>query len=178
MKLVEVLKSERIHYFWSGIDAVSSGKAFISLNNWIKNPSSKQIATLFINSPGGTLSDTWALVDLIENSGMEIRTVGMGMISSAALLLLMAGTRGQRFALPRTFFMSHHFRWPFAERPDYLELKERRIAEDFIFQSMERYFITHSKLNRRTVNRFLNSQDKYFEAKEALEAGFIDEIIK
>jgi len=178
MKLTEVLQSERIHFFWSGIDAVSAGKAFIAINNWIKKPSSKQFSTLFINSPGGTLSDAWALVDLIESSGVKIRTVGMGMISSAALLFLMAGTKGERYALPRTLFMSHHFRWPFAQKPDYLELKTRRAAEDFIFQTMVDFFVSHSNLTRRSVQNFLAAQDKHFDAKEALKAGFIDRILK
>lgn len=178
MKLNEILQSERIHFFWSGIDAVSAGKAFIAINQWIKKPSSKQFPTLFINSPGGTLPDTWALIDLIESSGIKIRTVGMGMISSAALLLLMAGTKGQRYALPKTFFMSHHFCWPFAQKPDYLELKERRNAEDFIFQGMKKFFVSHSNLNKRSVQNFLCAQDKYFDVSEALKAGFIDGILK
>jgi ATP-dependent Clp protease protease subunit len=63
--------------------------------------------TFFINSSGGRVIDTLALHDLIINLPLEVRTVGLGVVASMAVLLLASGKRGQRYLFPNTTIHIH-----------------------------------------------------------------------
>src|SRR5437660_704689 len=62
---------------------------------------------LYINSPGGSISDGLAIYDIMQLISCDISTIGMGYCCSMGALLLMAGAKGKRFALPNTEIMMH-----------------------------------------------------------------------
>src|SRR5208283_2044088 len=63
--------------------------------------------TLIINSYGGSVSDGFALIDVMTGSKVPIYTVGLGEIVSMGLLIFISGTRGHRVLTPNTYIMSH-----------------------------------------------------------------------
>ena len=82
---------------------------------WIfkNNLSSSQFEklTLVLNSGGGSVTDAFALIDTMKGSGVPIHTVGLGEVSSAALMIFMAGEVGHRVMTPNTSILSHQYSW-------------------------------------------------------------------
>ena len=69
------------------------------------------ILTLIINSGGGSVTDAFALIDTMKGSGVPINTIGLGEISSAALMIFMAGEPGERIMTPNASILSHQYSW-------------------------------------------------------------------
>lgn len=69
----------------------------------------EKVLTIYINSPGGSLNDSLALIDVMRSSRIPIRTIGMGQIVSAAFLIFSAGTKGERYIFKNTSIMCHQF---------------------------------------------------------------------
>ena len=70
-----------------------------------------ELLNLLICSPGGDLNAAFALVDTMRGSAIPIRTIGLGQIASAGLLLFISGTKGQRILTPNTSILSHQYSW-------------------------------------------------------------------
>ena len=63
--------------------------------------------SMYINSPGGDVSAGWAIMDTMQYIKSPVSTIGMGLVASMASVLLAAGEKGKRFALPNTEIMIH-----------------------------------------------------------------------
>lgn len=63
--------------------------------------------SLYINSPGGDVSAGWAIMDTMHYIKSPVSTIGMGLVASMGAVLLAAGEKGKRFALPNTSIMIH-----------------------------------------------------------------------
>ena len=63
--------------------------------------------SMYINSPGGDISAGWAIMDTMQYIKAPVSTIGMGMVASMGSVLLAAGEKGKRFALPNTEIMIH-----------------------------------------------------------------------
>ncbi len=66
---------------------------------------------LMICSEGGDMSAAFALIDVMKSSNIFIKTVGLGQIASAGLLIFLAGSPGRRTLTPNTSIMSHQYAW-------------------------------------------------------------------
>src|SRR5574343_18032 len=65
--------------------------------------------TLMVNSPGGSVSDGFALIVVMETSRLDISTVGIGQVASMGVLVVSAGTKGKRIVTKNTEIMAHQF---------------------------------------------------------------------
>jgi len=63
--------------------------------------------SMYINSPGGDVTAGWAIMDTMQYIKSPVTTIGMGLVASMASVLLAAGEKGKRFALPNTSIMIH-----------------------------------------------------------------------
>ncbi len=63
--------------------------------------------SMYINSPGGDVSAGWAIMDTMQYIKAPVSTIGMGLVASMASVLLAAGEKGKRFALPNAEIMIH-----------------------------------------------------------------------
>ncbi len=63
--------------------------------------------SMYINSPGGDVSAGWAIMDTMQYIKAPVSTIGMGLVASMGSVLLAAGEKGKRFALPNTSIMIH-----------------------------------------------------------------------
>lgn len=90
-----------------------SEQSVLEIIQWIVlknvNPNPNEELTLYINSVGGSLYDAFALVDVMNRSAVPIKTVGIGYLLSAALLIFTAGTKGRRYVGKNTGILSHQF---------------------------------------------------------------------
>jgi len=70
-----------------------------------------ELLNLMICSPGGDLNAAFAVIDTMRGSAIPIRTIGLGQIASAGLLIFASGTKGQRILTPNTSILSHQYSW-------------------------------------------------------------------
>lgn len=69
------------------------------------------VLNLMICSPGGDLNAAFALIDVMRGSSIPVRTIGVGQIASAGLLIFIAGEKGLRTLTPNTSILSHQYTW-------------------------------------------------------------------
>ena len=164
---------------WNVVDYGYSERIINQLFTWKKEikPAKNgkynydEIPTLLINSKGGSLSDAWAIVDAIQCLDMPVRTIAIGAVESAALLVFTAGTHGHRYVTNHAILMLHHYIWPYSESPDYDKLSNRRVAEDMIQKRIEEFYVKNTKLKGSELKSLLATQT-FFEAKQAIKWGF------
>lgn len=133
----------------------------------------------YISSGGGSVSDMFAVYDLMEivKQNRDIATFGFGKIYSAAVPLLAAGTKGKRYMGRNARLMMHHcsLNMGGASQPDirttFTELKK---VEDMMVEAIA----ANSELSVGEIYNILSrNTDEYFSAEDALEMGIVDEII-
>lgn len=130
---------------------------------------------LIICSPGGDLNAAFALIDTMRGSAIPVRTIGLGQIASAGLMIFLAGERGQRILTPNTSILSHQYTWgAFGKEHElFATVKE--------FDLTTKKMISHYKkctgLNEKKIREILlPPQDIWLSPNEALELGLCDHV--
>lgn len=103
------LLNNHINFLFGDIDVYNTEEIikWIIYENTIDEPD--KILTLYVNSNGGDLTATFALIDVMAKSKYPIRTIGIGSIASGAFLIFAAGTKGQRVIAKNTSIMTHQY---------------------------------------------------------------------
>ena len=130
---------------------------------------------IYINSPGGDITALFAIYDTMQFIKNDIATICLGQAASAAAVLLAAGTKGKRLALPHARVLLHQ---PYGQG-GYSQVTDLEIAAREILRMRELLEGILSKHTGQTVERVHADTDRDFtlEAAAALEYGVIDEII-
>jgi len=130
---------------------------------------------MYINSPGGSFSALTAIYDTMQFVKPDISTVCIGQAASAAAVLLTAGTKGKRLALPNSKILIHQ---PYTEtgRGDLIDLEIQAAEILRIRTTMEQMLARHTGKSEEDV-RIDVERDKYLSAQEALEYGLIDNVL-
>lgn len=130
---------------------------------------------LYINCPGGDIADTLAIYDTMRFLNSQIATYCVGAASSGAALILAAGTKGKRFALPHAKVMIHQ-PWGYLGG----QAADMRIQADEIMkvkQTINNIFAKHTGKTPEQIAEDIE-RDRYMTAAEAKEYGLIDEILE
>lgn len=131
--------------------------------------------SLFINSGGGSVTDGWAIIDVMETSRVDISTIALGCIASMAVLIFVAGTKGKRIMTPKTAVMTHQFSTAFWGKQH--ELIAARKFHDTLEQQFIEHFVRNTKMTEKQVREvLLKPSDTWLTAEECLEYGICDEI--
>lgn len=137
------------------------------------DPEEREPIRLYINSPGGDVTEGFALISAIELSQTPVYTINMGQWSSMAFLVGIAGHK--RFSLPRASFLMHDgsiFLYGSTNK-----VKDRVVFENRVEEEMVKPFVlAHSKMTEEAYDK-LDRKEFYMLADDALEFGFIDEVI-
>lgn len=91
-------------------DSVRPVIEWILHENYVSKKKRKELL-LMICSEGGDMSTAFALIDTMRSSQIHIKTVGLGCIASAGLMIFLAGSPGRRVLTPYTSILSHQFSW-------------------------------------------------------------------
>ena len=130
--------------------------------------------SLYINSPGGSVSAGLAIYDTIRLIPNDVSTLAMGLAGSMGQFLLTAGTPGKRFSLPHAQILMHQgsagFGGTAADVAIYAEQLER------VGTTLLRLISEHTGQSLETVERD-SRRDRWFTAEEAREYGLIDHIL-
>jgi ATP-dependent Clp protease, protease subunit len=131
--------------------------------------------SLYINSPGGSTSAGFAIFDTMEYISPDVRTICTGMAASFGAMLLLAGTKGKRFALPNSEIMIHQPLGGARGQATDLEISAKRILK--LREHINE--IIAEKTGQSVEKVAIDTDRDYFmSAYEAKEYGIIDEIIE
>jgi ATP-dependent Clp protease protease subunit len=130
---------------------------------------------IYINSPGGDITALFAIYDTMQFIKNDIATICLGQAASAAAVLLAAGTKGKRLALPHARILLHQ---PYGQ-VGYGQVTDLEIAAKEILRMRDLLEQILSKHTGQTIERVHNDTDRDFvmEADEAKAYGVIDEVI-
>ena len=134
-----------------------------------------QDISLYINSPGGSVTSGLAIYDTMNFIKSDVSTIGVGSCASMGSFLLSSGTKGKRFALENTEIMIHEVLG--GSKGQATEIK---IQADHILYLREKLNKILAKNTGNTLKKINNdtSRDYYLSAEKAKEYGIIDEIIQ
>jgi ATP-dependent Clp protease protease subunit len=130
---------------------------------------------LFINSPGGEVYAGLAIYDVMQFVRSPIRTTCVGVAMSMASVLLMAGAKGRRIALPNSRVMIHQGSSGFRGNTPDVEVQAREIL--FLRDKMLELYLKHTGLSKEKFNRDWE-RDYYMSPEEAKTYGLIDEVVE
>jgi len=130
---------------------------------------------MYINSPGGSMTSMMAIYDTMQFIQPEITTCCIGQAASAAAIILAAGTKGKRIALPNSRILIHQ---P-ATEGGYGQSSDMEIQANEILRmrtAMETILARHTGRDEEVVRRDIE-RDKFLSAADAREYGIIDEVL-
>ena len=129
---------------------------------------------LYINSPGGSVYSGMAIYDTMQLVSNDVATVAMGMAASMGQLLLCAGAKGKRYALPHARIMMHQPSGGIGGTAADIAIQaEQMLYTKRMFQERVAF---HTGQNQEQIEAD-SDRDRWFTAQEAKDYGFIDQVI-
>ncbi|GEO78158.1 ATP-dependent Clp protease proteolytic subunit [Companilactobacillus mindensis DSM 14500] len=130
--------------------------------------------SMYINSPGGSVTDGLAIMDTMNFVKSDVQTIATGMAASMASILLSSGTKGKRFALPNSTVLIHQ---PLGGAQG--QQTEIEIAAREILKTRERLNHILADNSGQTFEKLQKDTDRdnYMTAQEAKDYGLIDDIM-
>lgn len=129
---------------------------------------------MYINSPGGAISDGLAIIDTIEMIAPDISTICVGMAASMSATILAAGTKGKRFALPNSEVMIHQPLGGGSGQASDIEIMAKHIIKTK--KKMNQMLADYTGQKLKTIEKD-TERDNFLTSEEALSYGIIDSII-
>jgi len=173
MSLDDMLLDNRIVFL---IGEISYGRAaeVIMKMLYLDNQKRGSEISLYINSPGGSVNDTMAIYDTMRFVGSPIATYCIGRAQSGAAVILAAGKKGSRFALPHAKIMLHQ---PWGGVSG--QAADIKIQAEEILKAKDMMNAILAKHSNRSVEEIKaeTERDRYMTAEEAKEYGLIDEVL-
>jgi ATP-dependent Clp protease, protease subunit len=167
------LLKDRIIFLGTPIDDTIANLVMAQLLHLESEDPDKDI-NIYINSPGGSITDLLAIYDTMQYVKCDVSTTCMGMAASAAAVILAAGAKGKRFALPHSTILIHQPSGGARGQSADIEIQAREILRlrKLLDEIMARHTgQTVEKISRDTDRDFIMTAD------QALEYGMVDEII-
>jgi ATP-dependent Clp protease protease subunit len=167
------LLKERIVFLGTPIDDTVANLIMAQLLHLESEDSDKDI-NLYINSPGGEITGLFAIYDTMQFIKPDIATYCMGQAASAAAVLLCAGTKGKRHALPHSRILLHQPYSGAGGQASDIEIQAREITR--MRELLESVVAHHTGQTLERVNKDTD-RDFIMSADEAKAYGIIDEVI-
>lgn len=168
------LLKERIVFLGGPVND-SVANSIIAQFLFLASKDDKKDIQLYINSPGGSVTAGLAIYDTIQYIKCSVSTVCVGMAASFGAVLLAAGAKGKRFALPNAEIMLHQVAGGAEGVAADIEINARQILK--IKEALNGIIAKHTgqKIEKITAD---TDRDFYLTAAEAKDYGIIDEVIK
>ncbi len=131
--------------------------------------------TMIVNSPGGYVNAGFSLIDVMNGSKLELRTIGLGILASMGLLIFIAGKKGRRSLTPNTMILSHQ--WSGLHWGKEHELLASQKGDSLLTEMIIRHYRRHTGLNDKDIKKYLlPPSDVWLSAKEAKRLALCDEV--
>jgi ATP-dependent Clp protease protease subunit len=167
------LLKERIVFVGTGIDD-DVANLVIAQMLFLESEDPDKDIHLYINSPGGIVTSGLAIYDTLQYIRPKVSTLCMGQAASIAALLLAAGEKGKRFALPHSRILIHQPMGGFQGQASDVDIQAREILR--LREELNRIMVrhTHQSLERIQTD---TDRDFYMSGEQAKEYGIIDEVV-
>ncbi|MBD0383940.1 ATP-dependent Clp endopeptidase proteolytic subunit ClpP [Paenibacillus sedimenti] len=168
------LLKDRIIFLGTGVNDVVANSIIAQLLFLAAQDPDKDIS-LYINSPGGSITAGMAIFDTMQFIKPDVSTICVGMAASMGAFLLTAGAKGKRFALPNSEVMIHQPLGGAEGQASDIEIRAKRILKmrDNLNRILaERTGQTFERIEKDT------DRDNFMSAHEAVEYGLIDKVIE
>ncbi len=130
---------------------------------------------LYINSPGGIISSSFAIYDTMQHIQAPVNTICMGMAASAGSFLLAAGAPGKRAALPHSRIMMHQPSGGYQGTAADIEIQAKEIL--YLRNKLNELYSVHTGKSQEEIEQDID-RDRFMSAEEALAYGIIDKVIQ
>jgi len=171
--IYSLLLRQRIVFLGTPIDDTIANLIVAELL-FLDNEDPEQEISLYINSPGGSISAGLAIYDTMKLINSPVSTVAVGMTASMGTILLCAGTKGRRYALPNATVHIHQPWGGVQGQAVDIEIEARRILRE-----RERLNQILAEHTGQPLERIVQDTDRnyWMNAVEAVEYGLVDEVL-
>ncbi len=168
------LLNDRIILLNEEVNSASAGVVVAQLL-YLEGQDPEKDISLYINSPGGVITDGMAIYDTMQYIKCDVSTICLGMAASMGAFLLAAGTKGKRFALPNSEIMFHQPSGGAQGQATDISIHANHIlrVKDKLNQILSERTGQPLDVVKRDTER-----DNFMTAQEALEYGLIDKVIE
>ena len=168
------MMADRIIFIGSEIDEYSASIVLSQLL-YLNSQDSEADISMYINSPGGSVYDGLAIYDTMQYISPDIQTICTGMAASMASIILCAGTKGKRYALPHSRVLIHQ---PMSGIAPGTQASDIEIECKEILKLKDELYKIISDHSGQTIEKIAKDADRDFwmTAQEAKEYGMIDDI--
>lgn len=174
MDVFSRLMMDRIIFLGSQIDDYAANVIQAQLLFLDSSEPGKDIS-IYINSPGGSVYAGYGIYDTMQYIGSDVSTICTGIAASMASILLVAGAKGKRFALPHSRIMIHQPLGGMQGQASDMEIAAREILK--VKKELYTILSEHSGQSFETIERD-SDRDYWLTAPEALDYGMIDRVLK
>jgi ATP-dependent Clp protease protease subunit len=173
MSLDDMLLDNRIVFLIGEISYARAAEVIMKIL-YLDNLKRDSEISLYINSPGGSVDDTMAIYDTIRFVGSPVATYCIGRAQSGGAVVLAAGTKGRRFALPHAKVMLHQVWGGVSGQAADIKIQAEEIlkAKTMINEILSKH--TGQPIEKIAAE---TERDRYMTADEAKEYGLIDEVL-
>ena len=170
------LLNERIILLEGEIDS-QGALSIVSQLLYLESVDKDSPITIYIDSPGGSVTAGFSIYDIMNKVSYPINTVCLGMAASMAAFLLCSGSRGKRYCLPNSTVMIHQ---PLSGTNGMSQASDIKILADSILNTRQKMYEIMAKNCNRSFKEIeiACDRDNYLSAEKALEFGLIDKIIE
>jgi ATP-dependent Clp protease protease subunit len=174
MSLDDMLLENRIVFLIGEINYARAAEVIMKML-YLDNLKRGREISLYVNSPGGTVDDTMAIYDTMRFVGSPVATYCIGRAQSGGALILAAGTKGSRYALPHAKIMLHQ---PWGGVTG--QAADIKIQAEEILKSKKVLAEIFAKHTGQPVEKITEEteRDRYMTAQEAKDYGLIDEVLQ
>ena len=141
---------------------------------YLQSEDSEKDIKMYINSPGGSITSMWSIIDTMNTITPDVSTVCIGMAASAASVTLAAGAKGKRYILPHAEVMIHQPMGGAQGQASDIEIRAKHIlkTKDLLHKFM-------AEKTGQKVSKIAKDMDRDFwiDAQEAVKYGLVDKII-
>lgn len=142
---------------------------------FLDNQNSEKDIKLYINSPGGSVTSGLAIYDTMQYIKSEVSTICVGMAASMAAVLLAAGAKGKRLALPNSEIMIHQVMGGMEGQASDIKIRAERILR--IKEQLNKILSIHTGKDLKTLEKDTD-RDYFMPAIEAVKYGLLDKVIE
>jgi ATP-dependent Clp protease protease subunit len=141
---------------------------------FLQSEDPKKDINLYINSPGGSVTATLAMLDTMNHIKNDVATICVGMAASGAAIILSAGTKGKRFALPNSEVMIHQPSGGAEGKATDIEITAKQIIR--IRENLNKIMAKNTGKSVEQIAKDVD-RDYFLNAEEAKKYGIIDKIL-
>jgi ATP-dependent Clp protease protease subunit len=164
---------ERIIFLGVQVDDASANDVMAQLLTLESGDPDRDI-TMYINSPGGSFTAMTAIYDTMQFIANDVQTVALGMAASMGQLLLCAGTKGKRYALPHARIMMHQPSGGVGGTAADIAIQAEQML--YVKRTMAERIAFHTGQSIEQIEAD-SDRDRWFTAQEAMDYGFIDKVV-